>query len=61
MRFHEALDQFMKKHGLLFVMEEGGEILPYRRVYYNPKTGIGLEVLDIEDTRELEEEMGNGE
>ena len=52
----EALDKFMAAQGFEMAMEEGGPgpiDTPYCRYYINPKTRVGIEIGDVEDTSDL--------
>lgn len=47
------LDAFMKRQGFEYAAEEGGDDSPYRRSYYNSKTGQAWDVVQNEAAEDL--------
>ena len=52
-----ALDKFMASQGFQYAAEEGGDDSPYRRSYYNPKTGRAFDIVTNEHADDLAEQL----
>lgn len=48
-----AMDKFMARRGFQYAAEEGGDDSPYRRSYYNEKTGLAFDVVANECADDL--------